>query len=313
MIDFEMTIKSRKAQSLNTSSPLVKQSMIVADNGGKASRRIATGKAEVELDTNFEDALAWFQDYCSRERMRVSLEESDLPRFVVSSSRFNEQTSATIKLIPWPLRNREFVVSSAWIKQSHGSVVVCGNSQPLEADYGLSTTNCVKGRTTTFCVFEKLGDERRCKVTLYQVVDFGGSVPISIINSKIPYAISIVDDLMHNFNRDVELDFKSRSEIVTEIKSATQYYDANEMKVLDRICETFDSRNISTEEGKNARVIIQSSDRLVELEIVKSEGGALLLRACVVVDDCVENCVAWDFLSNLRIRASSFYENGGID
>ena len=58
----------RKVQSLKSTSPFVNYSAHVVDFGNKATnaRSAATGKADAEIDTSLEDAVAWIFDYCDR-------------------------------------------------------------------------------------------------------------------------------------------------------------------------------------------------------------------------------------------------------
>ena len=81
----------------------------------EGERSVATGRADGIIDCSAEKAAAYFFDYCSRLRMRISLEEGNPARLIVEdNAALNEATVATVKSMPFLLNDREFVVKYVW-------------------------------------------------------------------------------------------------------------------------------------------------------------------------------------------------------
>lgn len=81
-------------------------------NGLVSGRQVATGKAATEIDTSAEETVAWIFDYCSRERMRINLEENgNMPRLQIAEEQTGSNSAgfATLKKMPFPFHLREFV------------------------------------------------------------------------------------------------------------------------------------------------------------------------------------------------------------
>jgi hypothetical protein len=56
--------------------------------------------------------------------------------------------------------------------------------------------------------------------TLYQQGDSGGWIPISVVNEMIGGTLNVVSNLRDSFQRDEDVDFKSRQSVVAELKGS---------------------------------------------------------------------------------------------
>lgn len=82
----------------------------------KGKRSIALGKAEAEADCTAEEACAWYFEYSSNERWTLDREDGNPARLEIRKGgyRVNEKHYATVKKMPFPLSNREFVGKQIW-------------------------------------------------------------------------------------------------------------------------------------------------------------------------------------------------------
>ena len=75
------------------------------------------GKAITTIDTSAENALAWFWDYCSNERLDAVKKLHKNPREVIKHISLIHNVFSTIKALPWPLNARQFIYENTWTKQ----------------------------------------------------------------------------------------------------------------------------------------------------------------------------------------------------
>ena len=93
---------------LVSTSPFVKMSLqLPAKNKGEL--QLAVGSASTTLDCSSLNALAWWFDYASRLRAKISDEEDNPARLVWTTNGPHDNVVASIKRVPFPLRRRELV------------------------------------------------------------------------------------------------------------------------------------------------------------------------------------------------------------
>ena len=96
------------------------------------------GKAESSLDCSAKTALSWYFGICSRERMRVSLEQGHPARLILEETTPHDFKWVTVKRMPFPLTNREFVNRQLCYAQENGVLVQVrarDNHAPLRASH----------------------------------------------------------------------------------------------------------------------------------------------------------------------------------
>ena len=93
---------------IRSSSPFVKM-LARLPAKKKGERQLAIGHASTTLDCSPLNALAWWFDFTSRMRAKISVAEGNPARLVWTTNGPHDNVAATIKRAPFPLRRREFV------------------------------------------------------------------------------------------------------------------------------------------------------------------------------------------------------------
>jgi len=103
----------------------------------KGERSIATGEATAIIDCSAHVALAWWHLYCSRERVRLSLEVGNKARLVVSETTPHDNIVATVHTFPFPLKPRLFVARQV-CTEANGVLLYCAESveNSKQVDFG---------------------------------------------------------------------------------------------------------------------------------------------------------------------------------
>ncbi|GMH80131.1 hypothetical protein TrLO_g3052 [Triparma laevis f. longispina] len=161
----------------------------------KVERSVATGKVVGVVDGSAEELAAWVVDFSSNERTRVNMKDfGDKARLELrEKARVNEGTFATVKKFPFFLDNKEFVFRQIW-KSDEGNVLIACESTDDEVDYG---TKLRKTRGFLRAIWQiedhpVRGGAKQCRVMFIQYLDFGGSIPTWVVDSKMPEALSAV-------------------------------------------------------------------------------------------------------------------------
>ena len=113
-------------------------------------------------------------------------------------------------------------------KSDEAGVTIAVESVDLAVNYG-SSFNAIRARTRGFYRIENLpnrGQVKQCRCTFYQNLDAGGIVPTSVMNLKLPYALSVVHSAIEEFKEDDKIDEADRAELATLMreKSEDQVY-----------------------------------------------------------------------------------------
>jgi hypothetical protein len=268
-------------------------------------RRLAIGRACVDVDCSAKSALGWTFLYCNRERMRISLEEGSPARIVSKETSDHDVVVATIKLMPFPLNRREFVARQVCASEENTNVLLLAvESVDGEVDYGASF-RVVRGSIRAFYRFIPLSDTH-CEIVVHQYIDVGGNVPVSVVNAKIPEALSGLAEIRNSFQRDEQIDEQERSKLALVIREEPQFYDPEEMEMIER--SKFRLAAFKEEDF----YILDSPDHLVEMKFDnKDEGG--IGRAATVVDASIEECAAWNMSNLSREHTKRYRERNGIN
>jgi hypothetical protein len=181
---------------------------------------VALGKAKATLDCNATQAFVYQFAACGREKMRIGWEEGDRARFIFKEHTKHDFEWVSVKMMPFPLTNREFLGRYVCFKdEPAGDLVLVFEALPdsTEVDYG-ANLKVVRGKSTGVYRFKPINDETQCEVTLVQHVDAGGFVPERVLVAKIPQALSGVAEMRELFQHDDEIDNAKRSELAATIK-----------------------------------------------------------------------------------------------
>jgi len=252
----------------------------------------------VNLADTLRSVAAYFSAFISRERMRISSEQGNPARLIQSRSGQHAQVFATIKKMPFPLNNREFVSRLVCATDTNGDMLITAVPADDVIDYGMSIRT-VRGVSRALVRFTPSG-ESQCKVTYIQYLDAGGLVPTRVVESKILLALSPVASLRDEFQRDDEIDEMERNELARVIKDEQQVYSEDEDSLIQRVQEKLGALKEENFEE------LESPDHLVKMGKMHAEGdGRMIIRASIIrasatIDSSVEECAAWEMLKNSR-------------
>ena len=300
---------------------------------GASARRAACGKAVGVIDTSADDAAAWTFEFCSRARVRTHNEfNADMPRFISRRTGSDSFVSGLLVRLPFPFWPREFVVGVSWSKRENGAISVFINSVDEDVDYGMSTGWTVRASTTAVSDIVPNNGPNSCTITFHQQVDSRGFIPVAVVNSKVTYSLSIVDDMREVFQRDEEIDVESRRALFATLKAHEDVGNAlsqDEKVVFDVIVAS-----VQTDTAALKQTVEGVSDHLIEIYRLPhpkvsdpvARTKTMLLRPTsfahhrqrspvyaleVTVDADIIECVAWNLLKCSRRRMQSFFDCDG--
>jgi len=256
------------------------------------------------IDCSALDALAYFFDVVSRNNTRISSEQGNPALLVRRRTGSNDAVVAMIKMMPFPLHNREFVNLLVCCSDVNGDFLSVGLPTDEVIDYGMKT-NSVRGFSRTITRLAPEGHER-CKVMYHMHLDAGGRIPSFVVNAKLPLALGAVDDLREEFQRDDEIDKLERDQLARVIKEESQTYTAEENILINKV---------------NVKLGMLEWERFEELEspdhLVKMGGffievdSHLITRASTIVDASAEECAAWEMSKMSRDSVRNHRGFGG--
>ena len=336
---------------LMPTSPFVEISMSSAHKGtqntaeaGRTNRRVATGKAVAEIDTSLEEVVAWTFDYCSRERMRINLEDNkSLPRVILRRSGMHSLAAGSVKAVPFPFSDREFVGTLAWFKVDPTRVVICLHPLNELVDYG-QKDSFVRGSTSAFWEVKRNG-EGICSVIHYQRYDLRGFIPVGVVNKMIRTPLKPTSDLRATFQRDEMVDAENRRAMVAVlVEDGVNVLGGGlaegESAIFDQVAEAVtvglhlkttvkggadlfvkvsrlapdlsmglqsDSRRSSV--GARRRALASSAVDTTFKDPPRQKEDVFIAE--LVVDAEARECVAWQVLQCSRQRKQSYFENDG--
>ena len=199
----------------------------------------------------------------------------------------HDQILVTIKRMPFPLYNREFVSRGLCATDTNGDILVTYVPVDDVIDYGMST-RAVRGAARALMRATPSG-QSQCKVTFFQYLDAGGVIPTRVVETSIPLALSAVGEMRDRFQRDDEIDKMERDELARVMKEELQVYSEDEDSLIQRIQNQLGA--LAEEEFEE----LESPDHLVKMGETHAEGdGRVMIRAVSTVDSSIEECAAWD-------------------
>ena len=265
----------------------------------RGERNIALGKAEGVADCTAEEACAWYFEYCSNERNRKGFEHGDQVRLEVrDAARINEKPVATIKSMPSPFTNREFKFKNILKRNEDGNLSIGSWPIDIEVDYGgkfKAVRGIGKGLLTASNIGSVSGVDQ-CRIIFRQYIDFGGLIPVSILNRKVPKQLSCIKFLADSFQHGEEIDRAVLASLANTIKNEAQIYTEQDEEAIKRGLAYFDKYN-----GSQKHKELKSNDPYVTLKFVHIEGESLGVGvARAIVDASVEDCAAYEYLKDSR-------------
>ena len=271
----------------------------------KGTRSAALGLAKADVDCGAREALAWYFQYCSRLRSKGSLEDGDPARLIVRERVPHDVVFTTIKKMPFPLFNREFVDREICATDNNGDFILACEPTDDGVDYGSSMIT-VRGLSQAFLRFSPIAASHggQTHVAFYQYLDVGGVVPVSIVNKNIPSALAGLIRLRVVFQRDEEIDSTERSSLAA-IFDKEQSYSEEENKHLKYVTSKIGTRQWEDFEE------LESFDDYVRMGKIYINGESSGVgRASTVVDASVGECAAWENAKYSREKAAIKHQAG---
>ena len=185
----------------------------------------------------------------SNERINAVKKLRKNPREVVKTIAPNHIVMSSIKDIPWPLKNRQFIYESTWTRNSDGSFIFAFRPPMLEnLSDGVvnikrnTSRQLVKAETRAFAVIKPTGEHSldSCDVTWVQKLDGKGSIPPKIMEKIIPRSLQLVSQVREKFCRDDDIDRIERENLMAIMQNATdkekgEVYEESEMQLIDEV------------------------------------------------------------------------------
>jgi hypothetical protein len=280
------------------------------------------------------DAAAWIFDYCSRDRMRINTEENKChPRIISRTIGSSSVVFGTIKEVPFPLWNREFVVRISWAKIGVDHVCIWAQSVDERVDYGMSNIRKIAASTSMMC--ELVGSRRdMCTATVYQKADSGGWVPVTFVDRRIASALSTFNSLRQAFQRDEEVDQENRRATIADLKrgkggklndeeqaafdSASDlcFSGPQDIKIAvkggeDRFVKMFRSSTQRSSTTLSVSRRARNTANTNSFNVAWQLSDTVVFVAEVSVDADIQHCVAWMISKSSRQRTQSFFDNEG--
>ena len=172
-------------------------------------------RSDTIIDCSAEEVIAWQWEYMSNDRINTSIEEKNPCRLTSSKRSENDWTIASIKATPPTFKVREFVVRQIWCVEKKGTITIASESCNEKVDWGASY-NSIVGFTRILFRCETLTPltpgGARCKVSIYQVLDGGASLPVWV---KHNYMVASGLNVLNSMRRTL-YDSKKHDEILWE-------------------------------------------------------------------------------------------------
>jgi len=240
------------------------------------------------------EAMAWFQTWCSRDRLRLSREGGSPARLLVRSHTPHDEVFANVKKMPGLVHYREFVTRHICLRDSNGDLLIAIAPANDVIDYG-SKLRVVRGASNALMRFHEISPEQ-CVVSFYQKVDAGGNIPLWLVGTKMASVLRPLTVLVEEFQRDNEIDRTERSVLAQTISDSPQAYTAEEDAIFLSV-----QRKLGTVKEADFREL-ESADHLVNMGGYMEGDEAAIARANTILDTSVEQCAAWEMAKTSRAQ-----------
>ena len=187
--------------------------------------------------------LAWFWDYCSNERLDAVKKLHKNPREIIINFSPNHNMISSIKALPWPLSDRQFVSENTWTKQDDDTYVYAFRPPSTHEfddnrldDVGKHKANkLVRAESKGFCALTNVGNQK-CELTWISYLNANGNIPAKVMDLQIPRSLGLVFQVHERFNRDDEIDQEERNELMGVMKNhENEIYSEEENEMVGRI------------------------------------------------------------------------------
>jgi len=211
-------------------------------SGLKSSDGIALAKAEGVYDCDAKEAIAWYFDFLSNEKIahksRAIVARKELRLLDYDSQPVNQRCFVTLIKMPFPLRKREYSVKCFWRVKEDGSVLLCGTPIDDKVDYGGSVGKwSLKGRSSVLIIAKNIGENggiKSCKVVYKLFADPKGHIPKSFTNRLIPSSLEIVVHGLKAFSQDEAVDDANVKSLADMMSNEKQTYSEDEKSFLKK-------------------------------------------------------------------------------
>jgi len=254
----------------------------------KGGRQLGIGRSSTIIDCSPQEALAWWFDYASRERVKISREKGNPARLVVTDIGPHDKVVATIKRATFMVHSREFVMRQLCVTDE-GVPSWFLSSVDDKVDYGFNSS-AVRGESIGVARFNPVeGRPDQCELHYVQFLDPAGHVPAFILNARVSTVLKPASEIRERFEKDDEVDRMERGELARIIKDVAQTYTAEEDDLIDNIHAKFDVL-----EWKDFDEL-EPPDHRVKMGKIHSDGsGTGFVRASTIADDTIEECATWE-------------------
>jgi len=245
------------------------------------------------LDCSERDAMAWWFSFMRRENVKQSSEQGNPALMLANERSRHDHVVATIKKMPFPLHNREFVNRLVCCLDVNGDLLIVCVPVNNVIDYGMNTRT-VRGVSRALLWLTPYG-ESQCKVTYIQYLDACGRIPTFVANAKLLLALDAVGDLREKFQRDDEIDKLERDQLARVIKEEPQTYTAEENLLLIKV-----NVKLGMIEWERFEEL-ESPDLFVRMGKIFVDGEKdVTIRGVATIDALVRQCAAWDLMKMSR-------------
>jgi len=308
----------RRWTKLKSPSAFMKMWMMYDKTKAGGGRNIALGRVEAHCDANMCEVGAWFFHFTGRERMKKSSSNlNEMFRVRVKEYGEYDCVVATVKIMPFPLYSREYVqvrpaaniltsslpfppsscvltiLQRLLLLEDDGDIVFCALDDDSVVDYGTSLSRVVRGKSRVVVrIHQEYPDIPHCTISCIQHFDAGGSIPTYVVNKMVMTTLIYVNDMRATFQRDDEVDDRSRREMVLLLETRPEYSDV-ELSAIEHVEEAL-GRYVDAEFEE-----LSSPDQFVKMSVVDVKGDGSesgVGKAMSVIDADIPQSAAF-FLS----------------
>ncbi|GMI39116.1 hypothetical protein TeGR_g7043 [Tetraparma gracilis] len=250
-------------------------------------------RSTTRIDCSPKDALYYCQGYCSRERMRSM--KSGTMRQIVSELAPNDIIYGDVSPSGLALfKSRETVIRCIFASDPGGGYALAVvSAPPTTKPVWYKRGRAVRVDVKTYVDIKPVeGVDDQCIVDVFSQVDYKSYVLTHLMDTCGKHVLSNAIKMQQHYERNAQIDSVPQAAMVAVMRDERQKYTAAEETVLA------DAK--SDLEGMDERFKgMESPDHFVSMStLVETKDHRL--RARVVVDATVAECVAWECLKDSR-------------
>ena len=172
------------------------------------------------------------------------------PREVIKTIAPNHIVMSSIKELPWPLKNRQFISENTWMKAPDEGFVFAFRPpmSDIYSDRSLvnvgenTRSQLVRAKSSAFAIIKRIGEHSNdmCQVIYVQRADFMGNIPPIIMEKQIPRALQAAFQVREKFSRDDEIDIVERDKLLAIMRNGDnvtggEVYDESETRLINKV------------------------------------------------------------------------------